>query len=70
MTNQELDRQIAELAQVYQTGSARKRQSLRPRINRIVRNLHSEDQPIPRRLVLIEQGLDQEEDDFFDNMPV
>lgn len=70
MSDSPLDTQIADLERAFNKAKPSERSGFHPEINRIIRALNADHQPIPRRLEQIEERLEQEEDDFSDNMPV
>lgn len=63
--------QAAELVERAETASHSERLKLQPVIDRVITTLTLQGQPVPRRLLNINNTLkDEALDDMFDNMPV
>ena len=69
MTREEIDRKLAELEVQLTASGPATRNALRPRLQRLMRTLGSQDMPVPRGLRRLERRM-ADEDDLFDNMPV
>lgn len=71
MSDRELHHHVRKLEQAFNLAAPSQRVEMRPGIERIIETLKSGDQPIPSPLRRIEERLNFDQDeDFFDNMPV
>ena len=70
MTAMELNEEVRKLEFLFGKAKPAQRLAMRPGIERVIAALKSNDQPIPAGLREMEQALDEEEEDFFENMPV
>lgn len=70
MTTIELKNEVRKLEFLFGKAKPSQRVAMRPGIERVIAALKSHDQPIPAELRRMEAALDEEEEDFFENMPV
>lgn len=70
MTEADLLEEVKGLADAYEKASDSQRVSMRPGITRVIATLRAKDKSVPRPLARIADDLDDDDDDFFDNMPV
>ncbi|MGJ8545711.1 MAG: hypothetical protein ACSHWZ_09740 [Sulfitobacter sp.] len=70
MTRIEIERHAQILENRFGLASHHRRQEMRPEVARIIRELKTQNQPIPRPLRRIEAALEAEDMDMFDNMPI
>ena len=71
MTRTELETRVGHLEQRFRAARVDERLRMRPEVQKIIRRLKDQRQPLPCALSRINARLEQDEfDDMFENMPV
>ncbi|MFK7838455.1 MAG: hypothetical protein AB8B60_19775 [Sulfitobacter sp.] len=70
MHDHDIKQQIATLERAVEATPPDRRQVLRAQITHLIETLRGREIAVPERLSLLQEQVDREEEDFFDNMPV